>query len=391
MFGSGTSCPPATVVSVPIASLGFRTDIMLLALGGSAITKHGGLTVVATPPAPDFWWGNFVLAPDASALDAALALHAEMFPEADFVSVGIDGTDGLGIDATAAGRGLTVERSTALSSTAVGPPPRPNTDAEVRRLHSDEDFEAAADLQYTNDPASGRGFVASRFRTWRWLADEGHGAWFGAFLDGRLCTGLGLYTDGNGVARFQAVDTHPDYRRQRVGEPHLELVLLLEDADQPAFLSVLHRLSADQPGRRVQVKRLAKRQQVQRVQHIVGQLLDAGIQQRRQLRGDRGAPAQLPHPADLPQRVGLQRAVHQMAHEQRVAGGGLPHQIGAEPLHPATQGLLDQPHTLLFAKRAQIEPLQVAVLPQRRDRVGHRLTRAHGCHDPRRPVKGQLV
>ena len=215
MFGSGSSRPPTTVVSVPIASLGFRTDIMLLALGGSSITEHDGLTVVATPRTPDFWWGNFVLAPGASALDAAVALHAEMFPEADFVSVGIDGTVGaLGIDAEAAGHGLTVQRSTALRSTAVCLPPHPNTYAEVRRLHSDEDFEAAADLQYTNDPASGRDFVASRFRTWRRLADEGHGAWFGAFLDGRLCTGLGLYTDGNGVARFQAVDTHPDCRRR---------------------------------------------------------------------------------------------------------------------------------------------------------------------------------
>jgi hypothetical protein len=90
MCGSGTSCPPATVVSVPIASLGFRTDIMLLALGGSSITEHDGLTVVATPRTPDFWWGNFVLVPDASALDA------------------------LGIDAAAAGRGLTVERDPGL-------------------------------------------------------------------------------------------------------------------------------------------------------------------------------------------------------------------------------------------------------------------------------------
>ena len=46
---------------------------------------------------------------------------------------------------TPAGRGLTVERSTALSSTAVCLPVRPNTDAEGRRLHSDEDVEAAAD------------------------------------------------------------------------------------------------------------------------------------------------------------------------------------------------------------------------------------------------------
>jgi hypothetical protein len=133
MFGSGSSRPPATVVSVPIASLGFRTDIMLLALGGSSITEHDGLTVVATPRTPDFWWGNFVLAPGASALDAAVALHAEMFPEADVVSVGID--------AEAAGHGLMVERSTALSSTAVCLPPHPNTDAEVRRLRPGRNFQ----------------------------------------------------------------------------------------------------------------------------------------------------------------------------------------------------------------------------------------------------------
>ena len=36
----------------------------------------------------------------------------------------------------------------------------------------------------------------------------------GAFLGGRMCAGLGLYTDGDGVARYQAVDTHPDHRRR---------------------------------------------------------------------------------------------------------------------------------------------------------------------------------
>jgi GNAT superfamily N-acetyltransferase len=200
---------------VAIASLGFRTDIMLLALGGSSITERAGLTVVTTPDTPDFWWGNFVLAPDAGAMDAAVALHAEVFPEADFVSVGIDGTDGApGIETAAAARGLIVERITALSATTVCPPPHPNTAAVLRRLRCDEDFEAAADVQYTNDPASGRDHVAHRFRTWRLLADAGHGAWYGAFLDGRLCAGLGLFTDGNGSARFQAVDTHPEYRRR---------------------------------------------------------------------------------------------------------------------------------------------------------------------------------
>jgi GNAT superfamily N-acetyltransferase len=200
---------------VSIASLGFRTDIMLLALGGSSISERDGLTVVATPRTPEFYWGNFVLAPNARALEAAVAVHAETFPDADFLSIGVDGTDGApGIEAAAATHGLTVERITALSASAVRQPPRPNTDAEVRRLCSDEDFRAAVDLQCMNYPDSDRDYTESRFATWRGLADSGRGAWFGAFIDGQLCAGLGLYTDGSGVARFQAVDTHPDHRRR---------------------------------------------------------------------------------------------------------------------------------------------------------------------------------
>ena len=199
---------------MPVASLGFRTDLMLLKLGGSSITEREGLIVAATPAAPDFWWGNFVLAPDAGTLDAAVALHAKAFPAADYAAVGVDGTDGApGIEAVSAVHGLTVERITALSTTKVRPPPHPNADAEIRRLHGDEDFEAAVDLQCANYPESTRDFTASRFAGWRRLAEAGHGAWFGAFVDGHMCAGLGLYTDGAGVARYQSVDTHPDHRR----------------------------------------------------------------------------------------------------------------------------------------------------------------------------------
>ena len=53
--------------------------------------------------------------------------------------------------------------------------------------------------------ASGRG------AGWR---TKGMGRGSARSSTGGLCTGLGLYSDGNGVARFQAVDTHPDYRRR---------------------------------------------------------------------------------------------------------------------------------------------------------------------------------
>ena len=42
-------------------SLGFRSDLMLLALQGSTITREADHLVVRTPANPDFHWGNFLL------------------------------------------------------------------------------------------------------------------------------------------------------------------------------------------------------------------------------------------------------------------------------------------------------------------------------------------
>jgi predicted GNAT family acetyltransferase len=48
---------------------------------------------------------------------------------------------------------------------------------------------------------------------YRAMMDAGLGAWFGAFLDGRPVADLGVFIDGD-VGRYQAVGTHPDYRRR---------------------------------------------------------------------------------------------------------------------------------------------------------------------------------
>lgn len=196
-----------------VASLGFRTDLMLLALQGSSITEQDGLLVVRTAENPAFWWGNFVLGAGPAAVERALGAFAEAFPAADHVAIGIDGTDGApGVEARAAALDLDVERITMLSATAVRPPPRPNAAATLRRLDGDGDFEQCLELQLAGHAADGREFGARRVAAWRALQEAGHGAWFGAFLDGELRAGLGLFTDGAGLARFQAVDTHPAFR-----------------------------------------------------------------------------------------------------------------------------------------------------------------------------------
>jgi predicted GNAT family acetyltransferase len=44
------------------------------------------------------------------------------------------------------------------------------------------------------------------------MVDAGHGQWWGAFVDGRLLSSMGLFTASPGLARFQTVKTHPEAR-----------------------------------------------------------------------------------------------------------------------------------------------------------------------------------
>src|SRR5215470_5926613 len=49
---------------VEVRSLGYRTDLAILALEGSQVTDHGDHLVIRTPGNPDYWWGNFLLLRD---------------------------------------------------------------------------------------------------------------------------------------------------------------------------------------------------------------------------------------------------------------------------------------------------------------------------------------
>ena len=64
----------------------------------------------------------------------------------------------------------------------------------------------------TYDPERHRTFVERTGREQPRSHEAGHGAWFGAFLDGELVAQMGLVSAGPALARFQAVETHPDRR-----------------------------------------------------------------------------------------------------------------------------------------------------------------------------------
>ena len=206
-----------------IRSLAYRTDIALRRLGGAQVEDRGDYVVVRSPDNPHFWWGNFLVLPappPASEVDGALARFAAEFPEAGHVALGFDGTDGRIEDlAEFARRDFTADASSVLTATDVREPQHPNRDADVRKLATDDDWAQAVELPLRcHDDGSPhdlqRAFTTARFADIRRLVEAGHGAWFGAFIDGLLVAQLGLVRAEPGLGRYQLVETDPGFRRR---------------------------------------------------------------------------------------------------------------------------------------------------------------------------------
>jgi GNAT superfamily N-acetyltransferase len=140
-----------------------------------------------------------------------------------------------------------------MTATSVHEPPRPNRDATYRQLSSDDDWVQLVDLQMatmddSHEPDAYRRFSEAKVATVRAMTGEGHGGWFGAFEDGVLQSGMGLFRASEGLARFQNVETRPSARGRglagtlvhhvsRYGFDELEAHTLVMVAD-PEYLAI---------------------------------------------------------------------------------------------------------------------------------------------------------
>lgn len=201
-----------------IRSLGFRTDLALLGLGGSVIEDRGDCLVIRTSENPGYHWGNFVLLhelPGPADVARAVAQFEDAFPGSDYRAIGVDTCDRLP-DGDA--MGLALEVNSVLTASTVRPPRHCNTEATYRRLASDEDWAQLADLEARCFDTAGsmafREFLSRRVVGFRRWCEAGHGAWWGAFVDGALGAGMGLFRAGDGLARFQNVVTRPEFRQR---------------------------------------------------------------------------------------------------------------------------------------------------------------------------------
>jgi ribosomal protein S18 acetylase RimI-like enzyme len=208
---------------VDVRSLAFRTDLALLRLAGSEVEDRGSHLVVWTPNNPGYRWGNFYLLerpPHSGEVDSVIAAYDADFPRSSHRAFGVDGTANQHQAlAPLKSRGLQVAGDTVMTATSAHPPPRPNTQAAYRPLTSDDDWAQRVEVSIAVDEDENQeegylAFATQRALDDRALCEAGHGVWWGAFVDDRLVSVMGLVNAGDGLARYQNVATHPQFRRQ---------------------------------------------------------------------------------------------------------------------------------------------------------------------------------
>ena len=205
-----------------IRSLGFRTDLRLLELSGSQIEDRGTHLVIRTPDNPTYFWGNFLLLKQrpvpGGEREVIGAFHTE-FPEAEHVSIGIDGTEDQTPELQAfVDAGMEVDSGTVLTTNTLVEP-RPVADGvKVRALASDDDWEQLAQLNHhlwsKTEEATFMTYARRKNAQERELVARGVGQRFGAFVDDALVSTAAIFVTHAGIARYQNVETHPEHRRQ---------------------------------------------------------------------------------------------------------------------------------------------------------------------------------
>jgi ribosomal protein S18 acetylase RimI-like enzyme len=243
-----------------VKSLGYRTDLIFPSFDGEIIDR-GDYLVVRTPTNPTFYWGNFLLFSqppqegDFKTWRELFALEIGTPPETEHQVFGWDSPEGeAGLVQPFLEAGFRLIRSVVLTSREPRSPARPSDVVSIRALKTESDWEQAIENQVAcREPEfeehGYRAYKKQQMARYQKMAESGLGDWYGAFIDRRLVADLGLFHH-EGVGRYQAVETHPDFRRRGIAgtlvyvarcqlksdyELHT-LVIVAEQASNPARL-----------------------------------------------------------------------------------------------------------------------------------------------------------
>ena len=244
-------------IIMQVHSLGYKTDLIFPAFDGQ-ITDRGDYLVIKTPSNPAFYWGNFLLfasPPGVGDFDKWREIFTEEIgkpPETIHQAMGWDTSQNeAGIIQPFIDQGFYLDRMVVLSAKRGDLVEQAPPNYTFRQLQADDDWAQSIENQVIcREPIFGesayRVFRQGQAKRYRAMAAAGYGAWFGAFAGDRLVGDLGIFCSTD-LARYQSVQTHPDFRRQGIAsalvhqaalyafEHHnVETIVIVAEEDSPA-------------------------------------------------------------------------------------------------------------------------------------------------------------
>ena len=199
---------------------------MLIGLEGS-VRREDGYWVGEWDTVPNYYWGTLLVfdqAPQPGDYERWTRLFSLAFahrPGVQHFSFGWD--DGSGAHGAvepfrAAGYEVFDVKTLAAKTTRL--PPRANTQVECRPLRGNAEWADLVGNELTRRPdgyddAQWEHYIRGLVGSYRRSVEKGHGAWFGAFLQGELTATAGIFCV-NGLARYQSVVTRPRWQKRGI-------------------------------------------------------------------------------------------------------------------------------------------------------------------------------
>jgi ribosomal protein S18 acetylase RimI-like enzyme len=210
-----------------ITSKGLRSEFIFHGFGAVS-TDHGDCISVRTPNNTDYFFGNFLLFPEPPRV-GDFGRWMDRFTEVFAPYSGIrhhtfqwlpsSAPDAAALEEFTRA-GFTIDETSVLATQSVHTDKPAPDGVDFRQIRTDAEWLAVIDAQtrdgYPQIPMDEyRRYKEAAFANYRRMSEEGLGDWWGAFKGEELVADLGLFF-GDGVGRFQSVETAPEHRRQGI-------------------------------------------------------------------------------------------------------------------------------------------------------------------------------
>ncbi|KMW58865.1 acetyltransferase (GNAT) family protein [Candidatus Rhodobacter oscarellae] len=225
-------------------SLGLRSEALVMA-GRSTFEDKGGFIVQRTPAEPSFWYGNqLIYRAHPRDSDAMLHAFATAFPEAEHIVISFDTPGEDPPEAMLGLAGMTLDHTDILAANGgiVGPELPPGL--TFRRIDSDTDWAGLVSLQCETGVEQGHDsprhlpYLEAKFAQVRQACEQGRAAWFGVYESDLLVADMGIFW-GDGLARFQSVETRKSHRGRGICAALLAKVSAFARAQLPGCILVI--------------------------------------------------------------------------------------------------------------------------------------------------------